>query len=168
MENKKEIWKDVVGYESIYKVSNLGNVYSCINNRLLTPYFRPNKYVTVTLSKKSKSKTYSLHRIVAEAFLINEFEYKDVNHKDFNKHNNKVSNLEWCTRGQNISHAYNNGLRKTGEKSHFCKLSNEIILEIKNLIGKNITQKEIARIYKINIKTVYRLKNNLTRKHDLK
>ena len=168
MENQIEIWKDVFGYEGLYKVSNFANIFSCINNRLLTPYFRKNKYVTITLSKNGKSKTFSLHRVVAIPFLINEFNYIDINHKDFDKHNNYVNNLEWCTRSENIFHAYKNGLRKTGEKSHFCKLLNKQILEIKTLIGSNITQKEIAKIYTINIKTVYRLKNNLTRKHDLK
>lgn len=110
----EEIWKDVVGYEGLYKVSNLGRVKSlkgyhrkdCILKLRNNLY----GYLTVGLSKHNKSKRIKVHRLVAETFIPNPQNYEQVNHIDGNKLNNNVLNLEWCNRSYNMKHAYDNNL----------------------------------------------------------
>lgn len=98
----QEIWKDIEGYESLYQVSNLGRVKSkCLKNeRILKTRKHPNGYEIVNL----KSKTYAVHRLVAKTFIPNPNKYKEVNHKDENKLNNKIDNLEWCSRKYNCNY----------------------------------------------------------------
>lgn len=111
----QEIWKDVVGYEGFYKVSNLGNIISCRRNykegvKYITP-FNNGGYDRVTFVTNWKHKNLLVHRIVAEAFIPNPENKPDVNHIDGNKHNNCVNNLEWATRKENVNHAISSGLR---------------------------------------------------------
>lgn len=93
---REEIWKDIEGYEGLYRVSNLGNVYSYLSNKKLNPG-NDKGYLKVNLSKNKKVKQFSVHRLVALAFLPNKNNYPCVNHKDENPSNNNVDNLEWCT-----------------------------------------------------------------------
>lgn len=116
-----EIWKDVVGYEGFYQVSNLGNVKSIertsinagsysgyINTK--TKYLKKIKnkygYECVVLTKNRKRTSFSVHRLVAVAFLPQVENKNEVNHIDRNKSNNQLSNLEWCNRSENIRHYY--------------------------------------------------------------
>ena len=102
---KKEYWKPVVGYEGLYEVSNWGRVKSIKfgKERILKQYIRCGYYI-VSLWKNGKGKSYSVHRLVAEAFLeipeelrhLEGTRYLQVNHKDEDKNNNNVDNLEWC------------------------------------------------------------------------
>ena len=106
-----EIWKDVVGYEGLYKVSNLGNVYSFKRNRLLSPYvpapgFNLKYHARVTLYKNGEKRIIFVHRLVADAFIPNPNSCTIVNHKDGNKMNNCVDNFEWCTQKENVDHYY--------------------------------------------------------------
>lgn len=101
-----EIWKDIVGYEGRYQVSNQGNVKSLCYHRgseekVLVPSEDTDGYLHVLLYKKGKRKTCKIHRLVAEAFLNNSEELPSINHKDEDKHNNAVENLEYCTVGYN-------------------------------------------------------------------
>ena len=98
-----EEWKDVIGYEGFYQVSNTGKVKSLIKNRILNERKQDNGYVSVMLYKDRCAKFHSIHRIVAEAFLENKDNKPFVNHKDENKRNNHVENLEWCTRKHNMN-----------------------------------------------------------------
>lgn len=111
----KEVWKDVVGYENKYKVSNLGRVYSIERNGTKGHFCKEKisyGYSKVCLVKKSKIKLCALHRLVAIAFIPNPNNYPQVNHIDGNKQNNNVDNLEWVTAKQNMEHAYKTGLKK--------------------------------------------------------
>lgn len=97
----KEIWRPVKGYEGVYEVSNLGRVRRLWpisgHTRQLKLFLRSeNGYVAVNLSRCNRSVIKSVHRLVAEAFIPNPNGLPQVNHKDENKTNNKVSNLEWC------------------------------------------------------------------------
>ena len=99
----KEIWKDIEGYEGLYQVSNFGNVRSLnYNHRGIVKNLRLAKnsrgYIVVELSVAGKGKMFLVHRLVAIAFLANQENLPEVNHKDEVKHNNRVDNLEWCTR----------------------------------------------------------------------
>lgn len=97
-------WKPVVGYESDYIVSSDGIVFSKKNNMILSQYVMNKGYKTVSLSKNKISKRFLVHRIVAQAFIHNPDKLPQVNHKDGDKTNNDVSNLEWVTNSENQKH----------------------------------------------------------------
>ena len=104
-----EIWKDIAGYEGLYQVSNLGRVKSLGNNKnskekILKPFFNRDGYLLVNLCKEGKSKQYRVHRLVAQAFILNPEDKPEVNHKDEDKTNNKVENLEWVTSKENCNY----------------------------------------------------------------
>lgn len=135
-----EIWKDVVGYEGLYKVSNMGNVLSNRNNIVLKPLVRQkNKmYQSVNLyDKNHKSRTYFIHQLVAIAFIPNPCKYNMVNHKDENPRNNNVENLEWCnayynnTYGNRINKmlAKTKGKKRNINKSYFTKIHSKTLLQ---------------------------------------
>ena len=107
-----EMWKPVKGYESRYLVSNKGRVYSNIKEKLLKPQKNEKGYLSVELRGGPKRKVKKIHRLVAEAFLKNPLSRTEINHKDGNKENNTVENLEWSTRSENLTHAYSSGLKK--------------------------------------------------------
>ena len=112
-----EVWKDVVGYEGFYKVSNKGNVYSVARRdsrgnkrggRTLKPKLHRNGYLHVGLCRDGKMKNKLIHRLVLEAFVENPNNLPEVNHKDEIKDNNNVENLEWCTSAYNVNHGTRN------------------------------------------------------------
>jgi hypothetical protein len=115
----EEKWKDIKGYEGLYQVSNLGNVKS-LNYRsagkehLISPGTDRGGYNILVLCKGKKAKSFKVHRLVANAFIPNPKNKEQVNHKDGNKQNNKVDNLEWCTCKENMHHAWKTGLYKGG------------------------------------------------------
>ena len=97
-----------------YLISMSGKVYSLNRKRLITPK-KSRKYITYGLGDGKKSRRFLCHRLVAQTFLSNKNNYPEVNHIDGNTHNNKVSNLEWCTPEQNKKHAVFNNLLKWGK-----------------------------------------------------
>ena len=121
----KEEWLDVVGYEGLYEVSNIGRVRSCdrvvksapkVGSRIAKGQDRSLAlngygYLAVSLWKDGKRLTNRVHTLVAKAFLGDCPNSYDVNHKDGVKTNNCVANLEYCSRSENIKHAYAIGLR---------------------------------------------------------
>lgn len=110
-----EQWVLAKGCDDRYLVSNLGNVKSVNTGIIRRPTLGKRGYYSVLLSlgsaKKCKLKT--IHRLVAENFIPNPDNKPFVNHKDGNKQNNSIDNLEWCTNGENIQHAYDNGMMET-------------------------------------------------------
>lgn len=113
----KEIWKDVKGYEGLYQVSNLGRVKSLIRNKVLSPLNRQHGYQAVQLHGKGGNargfKSFSIHRIVAEAFVPNPENKPEVNHINEDKADNRAENLEWTTRVENCNHGTRN--RRCGD-----------------------------------------------------
>ena len=108
-----EIWKDIDEFECLYQISNLGNVKSLNYNRTgkernLKPLIDKDGYLQVNLYKNGKLKTFRIHRLVANAFLENPDDKSDVNHKDENKINNCLTNLEWMTRKDNLNYGSRN------------------------------------------------------------
>lgn len=91
----QEIWKDVVGASEYYQISNLGNIRNKITGEILKPS-TSGPYLHIEL-RYGINKYFSIHRMVAEAFIPNPFNFRCVNHIDENKRNNRVDNLEWCT-----------------------------------------------------------------------
>ena len=92
-----EEWRDIKDYEGLYKVSSYGRVYSYYTKKSLRPRKDKEGYLMVSLYKENKAKEHKVHRLVALHFIPNPNNHPQVNHKDENKANNKVDNLEWCT-----------------------------------------------------------------------
>lgn len=116
----QEIWKDIKDYEGLYQISNLGRVKSLPKIRKANhDYISKEKYLKfggkryniVVLYKNKKAKTFTVHKLVALHFIDNPENKSCVNHKDGNKLNNNVHNLEWCSISENTKHAYDNGLK---------------------------------------------------------
>jgi hypothetical protein len=127
----EEIWKDIAGYEGVYKVSNYGNVYSFKSNKNLSHSYNTYGYAHVGLVKNGKHKVVMVHRLLAIAFIPNPNNLPVINHKDGNKLNNSIDNLEWCTRAYNNRHARENGLHRGGglKKPIVAIIGNEIVKE---------------------------------------
>lgn len=109
-DSRNEIWKPIKGYENIYNVSNCGNVYSYRLKRNLKLSTDKIGYVRIGLQKTNRKdvKLFYVHRLVAEAFIPNKEEKPFINHKDENKQNNCVDNLEWCTHKENMNYGTRN------------------------------------------------------------
>lgn len=99
--NVEESWRPVIGHEGRYEVSSLGRVRSLLTNKILKQSKNSSGYFVVGCSTKSRSGNKLVHRLVAESFIPNPLNLPQVNHKDENKENNSVSNLEWCTPNYN-------------------------------------------------------------------
>ena len=123
-DGKIEVWKPVSGFEN-YQISNFGRIKNTVfrnrhtiklKERMLTPSQNGKGYMFVYLSKNGKPKMKTIHRLVAEAFIENPNSYPVINHKDGNKENNFVDNLEWCTVQYNAEHSHRLGLQKPSER----------------------------------------------------
>lgn len=111
-----EQWKPIKDFENLYEVSNQGNVRSAFREGTkggLLKVFSDKRYYKVHLYKNGKQYQPYVHRLVAAAFLDKVDGKTEINHKNGNKLDNRVDNLEWCSRSENIQHAYKLGLRKT-------------------------------------------------------
>ena len=108
---KNEVWKDIPGYEGLYKISNFGRTKSLRSSTLRKDVQSGNGYRAIQLSdKNSKKERHYIHRLVALTFLGEPPRSNYVvNHKNLNKSDNRVSNLEWVTPQENMHHAYVNG-----------------------------------------------------------
>lgn len=151
---------DICGYDGMYSVSQFGNVLSKHFNRTKTlrPGLTTSGYKFVSLHKNGIKRTLSIHRLVAITFLPNNDNLPEVNHKDGNKLNNHISNLEWCTRSQNIKHMYDSGL-KTYKPMHYKgkfgidhnRSKSVICIETSNVYG---SMSEASRLLDIHVSSV--------------
>lgn len=120
----EEVWKDVVGYEGLYQISNLGRIISVARSYIDRTGIKYNKksnfmnygianngYYSVMIRRNGTAKLSLVHRLLAIAFIPNPNNYSCINHIDGNKLNNSISNLEWCTYSKNNTHAYTVGLK---------------------------------------------------------
>ena len=132
-----ENWKPIIGFEGYYEVSDLGRVrrvenlvktrirhseYRKVKSVVLKPHTKRNGYLTVDLSKDGTVKTISIHKLVATAFISKNDGETEVNHKNCNKADNRVANLEWVTPEENRNHAKaNNRYYNPNRKQILCK-----------------------------------------------
>jgi hypothetical protein len=160
-----EIWKPIKGYEGFYEVSNLGRVKSLdrigiypdrkieLKGKVLSKRIINHGYIGVKLYKDNKSKSISVHRLVAMAFIDNPHNYNEVNHINFIKDDNKVENLEWCNRSQNMQHAGLNGKLGgvkgmfLGSKSSRSKVKEEDVLEMRRLKTQGLSSTQIQKVF---------------------
>jgi hypothetical protein len=145
-----EEWKDIVGYEGLYKVSNFGRVKSSNYNhtgeeKVLKPVKHANGYLYVDLWKNNKKKRFSVHRLVMQTFIENPLNKPYINHIDCDRQNNCVDNLEWCTAEENMQYASKLGRLKSVENG---KKSSKPVIAINLTTKKEIyfnSQNEAAR-----------------------
>lgn len=166
-----EIWKDITGYEGVYQVSNFGRIKSLgrflkrgeskifVDEFIMSGGSTPIGYKTVNLTKNKVRKAFSVHRLVAKAFIPNPEGKPEVNHIDGDKLNNNYTNLEWCTRRENLQHAYDTGLvNQQGSDSVNAKLSDDEVLEIRELYKTGrYTYDYLAEEYQVGASTIGRV-----------
>lgn len=114
----QEVWKDVVGYEGLYQVSNYGEIVNSKTHKTIKSEVCKG-YQRVNLYNKGKYRHHLIHRLVATAFIENEYNHKCINHKDENKINNYFENLEWCNHKYNANYGTRNqriSISKIGKK----------------------------------------------------
>ena len=149
----QEVWQPVRGYEGLYEVSDTGRVKGPRGPR--KPIFHYKGYLWVDLRCRGTHKWFYIHRLVATHFIPNPNQCPQVNHKDGNKTNNAVSNLEWCTASENNIHAVRLfGLH--GENRYNCKLTDG---QVRSIRTDARPQREIAADYAISQPLVARIKS---------
>ena len=125
-EENKIIWKDIPGYEGLYKVSNTGKIFSVATNRELSVIQKKDGYTCISLCDKDHNKKqYRIHQLVAKAFIPNPNNLPMINHKNEIKNDNRVENLEWVTPKQNSS--YGSRPERVSEKLKGVPKSKEAI-----------------------------------------
>ena len=180
-ESIKEVWKDIKGWEDIYKISNKGEIYkypfSIINKDgktvnhsgyIIKQSINSSNYKKVSLHDGKTSKNYYTHRLLAENFIPNPLSKPEVNHIDGNKWNDNLNNLEWVTKSENSFHAFDTGLRSITQFNKYRvaesgrKFNYKQVEEIKGLLKQGHTKKEIAEIYNVQGSTICNLINGKT------
>lgn len=156
-----EVWKDIPDYEGYYQVSNMGRVRSLdrhyYNSRgrkryhagvIIKQNIDPQRYRQVGLHRNGVSRTFRVHVLVMLVFVGERQGVDVINHKDGDKDNNSVANLEYCSQSHNMYHAHSTGLikiiGKKGEANNSSKLLDWQVLEIRNLRSQGLTNKNIA------------------------
>jgi hypothetical protein len=161
-----EIWKDIQGYEGLYKISNIGRVKSLKGSieKLISISVKETGYHRVTLIKDSICKRKYVHVLVAKAFIGKS--NLEVNHINGVKSDNRVDNLEWVTKSENIKHAYKIGLKikYNGSLNGNSVLTSDQVKEIKYETD-HLSQRQISKIYKIAQTTVSAIKRGVIWNH---
>lgn len=161
-----EAWEGIGGFEGLYKVSSFGRILSLprfgTKNEAKILKLHVSKrygYANVCLCKNNHKVLRRVNRLVAIAFIPNPNNLPEVNHKDGNKLNNNVSNLEWCTNSYNKIHAYKIGLMSAvGERNGQSKLNEAQVRDIRALLAVNANQRLLAKRFGISQQTVSEIK----------
>lgn len=136
--------------DNMYLVSVNGDVFSKFTNRFLVKSKSQTGYLVVNIRVEGVRQPVYIHRLVAEAFIVNPENKPFVNHKDGNKHNNSVSNLEWVTDPENKEHAWSIGLMAQGEQSN-SKLTNVQVVKICELLSQGVSTGNIIKVMQLDI-----------------
>lgn len=182
---EREIWKDVVGWETFYAVSSFGRLkrlpvkIKCLSRtgnpiekifkeRIRKAHKNRDGYLYTGLTKSGISKTLKIHRLVAEAFLPVIKGKPHIDHIDGNKHNNNVSNLRWCTHSENITFGWATGAYNNIGSLHGNAVLNEnIVKQIKIKIASGETLISLAKQYSVSSSTISCIKTGKLWKHVL-
>lgn len=177
-----EEWKDIKDFDN-YQISNYGRVMNKSTGRILSPHISKQGYARVNLCILSKSFSKAIHRLVAENFLdspsielqesIKHTKNKQVlvNHKDGNKSNNHIDNLEWTNYSKNTKHSFNIGTQivQRGTDSYNSKLTEEQVLQIRDLYDnannkRNLTT-ELSKLYNVSRSNIWSIVNRKSWTH---
>lgn len=171
------MWKSIKNYEGLYEINRSGDVKSVarkvkyknsfrhIKGHLLKQHIGVKGYSYVPLAKDAKSKLYKVARLVALNFIPNPENKPQVNHKDGNKLNNNVDNLEWVTNKENNNHGWQTGLMKhRGENHPKATLKDETVLKIRALADR-YSQVELVTMFKSDSSQISRIINRKLWKH---
>lgn len=134
-----EVWKDIKGFEGIYQISSHGRIKSFKKNKkgyILSNRNKNGWYLNVVLTSKDNWRSVKIHRLVAESFIPNPDNKPEVNHKDGDKQNNKVENLEWVTESENMNHAINMNPNIVKGMNHYNKYSRPKTVQQFNFDGE--------------------------------
>jgi len=176
-----ENWRPVKGYEGYYEVSDLGRVKALartvsylskfgkpctkeLSEHIMAPQRSSNGYLQVGLSKGKIVRICRIHRLVAEAFIDNSEGLPEVNHIDEDKTNNRVDNLEWCTRQYNNSYGTK---RPIGERNGMAKLTSDDVKEIRKRRARGEMLKTIAEDFGISVNHVCNLAKGRKWSHEV-
>lgn len=159
------MWKQIPALGGRYEASTSGEIRHIEKKNIRKA--RKNKcgYLQMNFSRcdgTGKSKTILVHKLIAMTFLENPNNLENINHIDGNKQNNAIENLEYCTRSENLKHAFAMGLHKArkGEESPRAKLTNEQAQEVRKLYReKRISQQKIAGFFNVSQRTVSKIVN---------
>lgn len=183
----EEIWKDIIGFEGIYQISNFGRIKSLerlvkcgilnsefriVKERILKPAINRNGYYKVCLKHKFINKTLLVHRLIAQAFIPNPENKPTINHINGIKTDNRIVNLEWCTMKENNVHAFATGLKRAHNKSinvgavnSNAKLKEADVLKIRQLLSDGETLGAIAEKYNVGFTAIHKIKIGQTWKN---
>lgn len=167
-----EIWIEVNNFNN-YKISNYGRIKEINNEKLIKPFFcggkrlRNGRPLQVCLHNKSEKKFFVLNNLVATTFIPNPNKLPCSNHKDGNKTNNHISNLEWLSYSDNQIHAIKLGLKQDiGENNIHSKLTEKEVIEIRRLYSNGeIGYKKLAKIFKVKACTISQIVRGKSWKH---
>jgi len=152
-----EEWKNISGYDSIYQISRSGIIKKIWKTKetIIKTRIRDGNYYSVDLTNNGVKKQWRIHVLLAATFIDNPQMKPEVNHRDGNKLNNNLSNLEWVTHKENMNHAFDSGLCPFGEK-HTTKLNNNQVKEIRSkYIPYKYPCSKIAKEYSVCEGTIY-------------
>jgi hypothetical protein len=165
-----EEWRDVVGYEGCYKISNYGKIYSIprpsTRGGMIKPYSLKTGHLQVGLSRYGVETTWAVHRLVAAAFFGPCPEGQEVRHGPAGVADNSTENLCYGTRAENVADRTRDGTQPVGERNNHAKLTEIQVIEILGRIADgDLTDAAIAREYELARSTVHRLRHGDTWKH---
>ena len=161
-----EVWRQIKNYPN-YSVSNRGKIKNNKTCLILKPMKARGNYLQVGLYKNKIMKRIAIHKLVLEAFICKRPPNKQTNHKDGDKANNSVTNLEWVTAQENITHAHKNGLSNSkGSKNGNAKLKEFDVKFVKQLLKEcNFEQRDIAAMVGVNKSAISKIATERTWKH---
>ena len=170
--NHNEIWKPIVGYENLYEVSNIGAIKRLKSTQghkkgqLLSPVLCTG-YLRVGLTKNKNIKNKYVHRLVLEAFTEHIPRGMECNHKNGIRADNRIENLEWVTRSYNSWHKCNILKFKIKRKRNGrAKFKQKDVNEILKLSQEGYSSKDLAKKFKVNVKTINNIKSGRTKEYE--
>jgi hypothetical protein len=133
-----------------YEITKCGIIRNKATGAIKSQYISSTGYYMISISTNNKSKPYRVHRLLAENFITKVAGKNCINHKDGNKLNNSLDNLEWCNHLENMKHAFNSNLaNNTGINNGMAKINDDIAKQIKIMLKEKVSQQKIADKFNI-------------------